>query len=105
MTETKQGRNEMLDSFIDEFHTDGQGSIMIDDSEVTLRMTIDLIKDDASTDYDCMISEVIESDEAESLCQSMISGREDDQLKCLADLKAFSDKIKVETIDRLLRAR
>lgn len=94
----------MLSQFLTDFHTDGEGSIMINDSEAILRMTIDLIREEASTDYDCMVSEVIESDEAESLCQSMINGREDDQLKCLADLKALSDKIKIETIDRLLRA-
>lgn len=94
----------MLNKFLKDFHTDGQGLIMINDSKATLIMTMDLIREDAEGDYECMVNQLDESDEKLSLLQSMINGHEDDQLKCLADLNALSNKIKTETIDRLLRA-
>ena len=94
----------MLPSFLEEFHTDGQGTIMINDDESVLRMTMELIKEDAEIDYECMSNQLDESDEKLSLLESMLTGKEDDQIKCLAGLQALSSKIQIETIDRLLRA-
>ena len=94
----------MLLSFLKEFHTDGQGSIMISDSLVTLRMTADLIREDSSIDYDCMVEQLLESDEIKSFCESLVNQRIDDALKCVVDADDLSEKNLIETIERLLRA-
>lgn len=94
----------MLKDFIKDFHTDGQGSIIINDSLPTLRMTADLIRDDSEGDYECMVEQLLESDEVRSFCECLVNQRIDDALKCVIDVEALSEKNLIETIDRLLRA-
>jgi len=94
----------MLNKFLKDFHTDGQGSIMINESLDTLRMTVDLIREDSSTDYDCMVEQLLESDEVRSFCQCLVNQRINDALKCVIDADDLSGKNLTETIDRLLRA-
>jgi len=62
----------MLNSFLLEKHTDGEGTIMIDDSAETLKLTASLIKEDAEIDFECMVSQVLESGEIREYCEALI---------------------------------
>ena len=62
----------MLNSFLLEKHTDGQETTMIDDSAETLKLTASLIKEDAEIDFECMVSQMLESDEIKEYCEALI---------------------------------
>ena len=94
----------IIDGFLTDNHTDGEGHIEISDDIKVLKLTAELIKTDKPTDFDCMVSEMLESDEIKQYCINLIS---QDIVETVHDNLACDDKAEAilnETIDRLLRA-
>lgn len=94
----------MLNSFLTDNHTDGEGSIMISDDIETLKNTASLIKEDSEIDFDGMKSEILELDAMEELAEALAGQRVDKAIQIMVDLTGSAETILTETIDRLLRA-
>ena len=94
----------MLNQFLTDNHTDGDGVIQISDSIEVLKNTASLIKEDKRTDFDCMKSEILELDAMSELAEALASQQIDKAIQVLVTLTDASETILTETIDRLLRA-
>jgi hypothetical protein len=93
----------MLKQFLTENHTDGNGAIEVSDSIEVLKLTAEIIKSDSEIDFECMVSELLESDEIRKFCESVIL---QDIAEAIQDTTTCDDKaesILNETIDRILR--
>ena len=66
MTETKQRERKMLNEYLTDEHTDGEGHIEINEDIEILRNTASLIKEDSEIDFECMKNEILELKEMES---------------------------------------
>jgi len=94
----------MLKEFLKEKHTDGQGSIMIDDSPETLKLTAELIRDDSEIDFECIVSQLLESDEIREFCESIAVQNIAESIHKTVACDAKAESLIKETVDRLLRA-
>jgi len=94
----------IIDGFLTDNHTDGEGHIEISDDIKVLKLTAELIKTDKPTDFDCMKSEILELDAMEELAEALAEQQIDKCIQILVTLTDASETILTETIDRLLRA-
>lgn len=93
----------MLNQFLTDHHTDGEGSIMISDDIQVLKNTASLIKEDSEIDFACMKSQILELDAMEELAEALAGQRVDKAIQILTELTDTSEQILTATIDQLLR--
>ena len=93
----------MLNQFLTDNHTDGEGSIMINDEIQVLKNTASLIKSDSETDFACMKSQILELDAMEQLAEALAGQRVDKAIQILTELTDTAEHILTATIDELLR--
>lgn len=94
----------MLKESLKEKHTDGQETIMIDDSSITLKLTAELIEEDCEIDFECMLSELLESDEIREFCVEMIKHNIAEGVHKELAVEEKAKSILIETIVRLIEA-
>jgi len=93
----------MLNQFLTDHHTDGEGSIMISDDIQVLKNTADLIKSDSEIDFECMKNQILELDAMEQLAEALAGQRIDKAIQILTEIADTSEQILTATIDQLLR--
>lgn len=94
----------MLNSLLKEKHSDGQGTIMIDSSSVTLDLTASLIEEDDSTNHDFMVDQLLESDELRVFCRSMVGRKVMDVVISHLEIEKLAEKNLIELIESKLRS-
>ena len=93
----------MLNQFLTDHHTDGEGSIMINDEIQVLKNTASLIKSDSEIDFECMKNQILELDAMEQLAEALAGQRVDKAIQILTELTDTAEQILTATIDQLLR--
>ncbi len=93
----------MLNQFLNDNHTDGEGSIMISDDIQVLKNTASLIKEDSEIDFACMKTQILELKAMEQLAEALAGQRIDKAIQILTELADTSEQILTATIDQLLR--
>ena len=94
----------IINGFLTDNHTDGDGIITINDDVKVMKLTAELIQTDKSTDFDCMVSELLESDEVEAYCKTLILQKLGNLVVDNMACDKLAASILTECIDRLLRA-
>jgi len=94
----------MLEQFLKDVHTDDHGHIKIDDSEKALKLSVELIESEQSTDTDSMIDQLIDSDEMRELAKAFVLRDSGGIAKIIDDLALLSKKNLEEAITDILRA-
>lgn len=94
----------MINDYLKATHTDEQQSIMIDNSDDTLDLSVEIIKQDAETDFDCMVEQLRESDEITNFITSIVGRSRPDAVIGHLALDALAEKNLIELIELKLRS-